>query len=327
MNGADQLLELRDLHVHFGSESRPLRAVDGVDLSVARGESVGLVGESGCGKSTLARTIMQLEQPVSGTVLFKGSDVSGLTGARRKAFVKNAQMVFQDPFGSLNPRMAVGAALREVLKVHHYGDTSRCAARAADLFEQVGLDPVYLERYPHEFSGGQRQRIGIARALAVEPDLILADEPVSALDVSVQVQILNLLLDLRKKLGLSYLFIAHDLAVVRYMCERIYVMYLGRIVESGPVEKIYTHPQHPYTRALLSAVPDVQRALNPEKGEGRVVLRGDVPSPTETIPGCPFHPRCPEAQDRCRTECPALKTLSSGHRAACLFARSPSVGR
>ena len=313
---------MRDLKVYFGPKRRPVRAVDGVTMGVARGESVGLVGESGCGKSTLGRAILKLEKITSGVVLFEGEDVSALKGERLRHLRRRAQMVFQDPFGSLNPRLSVGHAITEVLKVHGAGRSAERWARAAELFRAVGLDESYLRRYPHEFSGGQRQRIGIARALAVKPALLIADEPVSALDVSVQVQILNLMKDLRKAMDLSYLFVAHDLAVVRYVCDRILVMYLGRIVESAPADGLYRRPAHPYTEALLSAVPDVDKGLRSRKGKGggRIVLKGDIPSATKVIPGCPFHPRCPRAQGRCRQEEPPLREVAPGRLSACHFA-------
>ncbi len=315
------LVQVSDLRVYFGPARRPVRAVDGVSLEIGRGESVGLVGESGCGKSTLGRAILRLEKIQSGRILFDGTDVTSLNGLELKQFRKQAQMIFQDPFGSLNPRMSVGHALEEVLKVHGMRRRADRAARAVDLFKAVGLDPSYLDRYPHEFSGGQRQRIGIARALAVDPLLIIADEPVSALDVSVQVQILNLLKDLQRAMHLSYLFVAHDLAVVRYVSDRIVVMYLGRVMESAPAAEIYTRPANPYTEALLSAVPDVDKSLGKTKtGRKRIVLGGDIPSPASRISGCPFHPRCHRARARCREEAPALREVGAGHASACHFA-------
>jgi oligopeptide/dipeptide ABC transporter ATP-binding protein len=297
------------------------------------GESVGLVGESGCGKSTLGRAILRLEKITSGHVLFDATDISTLRGAGLKAFRRQAQMVFQDPFGSLNPRLSIGRAIEEVLLVH--GEKSRSARRdrTAELLKSVGLDPEYARRYPHEFSGGQRQRIGIARSLAVNPKLLVADEPVSALDVSVQVQILNLFKDLQQSMSLTYLFVAHDLAVVRYVCSRLLVMYLGRIVESSPAAELYERPGHPYTEALLGAVPDVDRGLRDRKVGGRwVVLKGDIPSPSSLIKGCPFHPRCPRAKPRCSEEVPALRELSRSRFSACHFAeellsRNASAGR
>lgn len=315
------LLEIKNLKVHFGSHKDPLRAVDGVDLEVGRGESVGLVGESGCGKTTLGRAILRLEQAQAGEIRYGGGDVLGFNAVEQKAFREQAQMIFQDPYGSLNPRITVGGALDEVLLVHGYGSKEERRERAVEIFRSVGLDPMYLDRYPHEFSGGQRQRIGIARALAVGPNLIIADEPVSALDVSVQVQILNLLKDLQQEYGLSYLFVAHDLAVVRYVTSRLYVMYLGKIVETGSAETVYGKPAHPYTEALLSAVPDVQRALHGGASEGeRIILRGDVPSATKVIPGCPFHPRCHRVQAKCKTDIPVLREVGEGRKSACHFA-------
>ncbi len=321
MNRANNLVEAIDVRVYYGTKRRPLRAVDGVSLTIARGESVGLVGESGCGKSTLGRAILRLEPLNSGTILYEGTDVAKLAGAGLKDFRRKAQMIFQDPFGSLNPRMSVGHALEEVLLVHGERSAETRQARAAELFRAVGLDPAYLRRYPHEFSGGQRQRIGIARALAVKPSLLVADEPVSALDVSVQVQILNLMKDLKQAMSLSYLFIAHDLAVVRYVSDRIVVMYLGKVVESAPSSALYVRAAHPYTEALLSAVPDVGRGLKARKGKHkRIVLSGDIPSATQVIPGCPFHPRCHRAKAKCSTELPALRDVAAGRKSACHFA-------
>jgi oligopeptide/dipeptide ABC transporter ATP-binding protein len=314
------LLEVNDLKVYYGSDDRQVRAVDGVSLRLAKGQCLGLVGESGCGKSTLGRAILRLEPIHSGQVHFNGVDITSLRGADLKAFRRKAQMVFQDPYGSLNPRMSIGRCIEEVLDVHRIGAKEQRMARVRELLEAVGLDPAYAGRYPHEFSGGQRQRIGIARALAVEPELIIADEPVSALDVSVQVQILNLLKDLQQKMNLTYLFVAHDLAVVRYICSDVVVMYLGRIMESGPSEEVYRQPAHPYTVALLSAVPDVDRALKARRSPAGN-LRGDVPSVSGSISGCPFHPRCPRAEARCREEAPVLRTVGTGGRcSACHFA-------
>ena len=315
------LLKVEDLRVYFGKRRAPVRAVDGVSFSIQPGESVGLVGESGCGKTTLGRAIMRLVDVHSGRIDFAGKDVAPLNNRELQAYRKRVQMIFQDPYGSLNARMSVGNAIQEVMQVHRMGGRAERRKRAQDLFHAVGLDPGYMDRYPHEFSGGQRQRIGIARALAVDPQLIIADEPVSALDVSVQVQILNLMKDLQQELNLAYLFIAHDLAVVRYICDRILVMYLGKIVESGTPDKILTRPTHPYTQALLSAVPDVDKGLKSRtEGSDRIVLKGDVPSPTRLIPGCPFHPRCPIARDRCRSEIPELREIRSGQWSACHFA-------
>jgi oligopeptide/dipeptide ABC transporter ATP-binding protein len=315
------LLEVEDVRVHYGSRRQPLRAVDGVTFVIRPGESVGLVGESGCGKSTLGRAILQIEKVNGGSIRFKGEDVTALEGRRLKAFRRRAQMVFQDPMGSLNPRITVGGALEEVLEVHRVGTREERRARVGELLALVGLDPAYRRRYPHEFSGGQRQRIGLARALALSPDLVIADEPVSALDVSVQVQVLNLMKDLQQRLGLAYLFIAHDLAAVRYVASRVLVMYLGRIVESGDAADIYGSPAHPYTVALLSAVPDVDRGLAARRGGvQRRPLQGDAAQTSPHIVGCPFHPRCPMAVDRCRAEAPALRIVAPGRASACHFA-------
>ncbi len=315
------LLEVRDLHVHYGHHRNPLKAVDGVSLTVNRGECVGLVGESGCGKSTLGRAILRLEKIRSGEVLFDGKSVLPLRGAALKSYRRRAQMVFQDPYGSLNPRISIGGALEEVLKVHGMKDRVARQKRAAELLFEVGLRPEFVRRYPHEFSGGQRQRIGIARALAVGPELIIADEPVSALDVSVQVQVLNLLRDIQQKKGISLLFVAHDLAVVRYISQRVVVMYLGRIVESGPAESLYRQPAHPYTAKLLSAVPDVEKGLRKraaksatdEKSPDAIVL-------TRPEKGCAFAPRCPLVQAACGEKTPELREVGDGRLSACHFA-------
>lgn len=261
VNEHPPLLDVNNLHVYYGPRPRLVRAVNGVDLTIQRGQRVGLVGESGCGKTTLGRAIMRLVDIQAGRIAYEGRDISRLKGASLQAYRKQVQMIFQDPYGSLNARMSVGRAIDEVLRVHGLGSRLARRRRAAALFESVGLDPDYMDRYPHEFSGGQRQRIGIARALAVEPQLIIADEPVSALDVSVQVQILNLMKDVQVERSLAYLFIAHDLAVVRYVCDRIFVMYLGNIVEAGPPEDLFLNPTHPYTKALIAAVPDVEKGL------------------------------------------------------------------
>jgi oligopeptide/dipeptide ABC transporter ATP-binding protein len=315
------MLDVQDVRVYYGSQRHPVRAVDGVSFALQRGAALGLVGESGCGKSTLGRALLRLEPVRSGRILLDGVDLVGLRGARLKAFRSRAQMIFQDPYGSLNPRHSVGGMLREAVAAHAKVDRADREERVAQLLRSVGLDPAYTRRYPHEFSGGQRQRLGLARALAVEPELIIADEPVSALDVSVQVQILNLLKDLQQQLNLALLFIAHDLAVVRYVCDHLLVMYLGKVVESAPAEALFAQPRHPYSEALLSAVPDVAKGLAARAtGLNRIVLRGDMPSPTLTIPGCPFHPRCHRVRARCTTEVPALREIGSGHCAACHFA-------
>lgn len=324
------LLEIDNLKVHFKSRGLLVRAVDGVSLRVEKGESVGLVGESGCGKSSLGNAVIRLVPVTEGRIVYDGLDVSALKGKSLKAYRRRVQMIFQDPFGSLNPRIPVGKAMSEVMKVHHImpeTDFSRKTAREfledriRHVLQTVGLDASYAWRYPHEFSGGQRQRIGIARAMVLNPSLVIADEPVSALDVSVQVQVLNLMKDLQKQLGLSYLFVAHDLAVVRYMCDRVMVMYRGRIVEEAPGEEIFNRPAHPYTEALLSAVPDLDKALRSRKeGSRRIVLKGDVPSASEKIPGCPFHPRCHRTEAICRKEEPPTVDVGKGHTSVCHFA-------
>ena len=322
---ADSLLSVRDLKKYyhatgmFGRTAPPVRAVDGVSFDIAAGETLALVGESGCGKSSVGRTILRLQEPTSGQALFEGVDLFSLDRSTLRGLRRRMQIIFQDPYSSLNPRMTVGAAIAEGIEIHRLAPRSEIPRRVAALLEEVGLDPAYARRYPHEFSGGQRQRIGIARALAVEPAFIVCDEPVSALDVSVQAQVLNLLSDLQRNRGLSYLFIAHDLAVVRQIAHRIAVMYLGRIVEEGATDDLLSNPRHPYTVALLSAVPEP----DPAARRDRIVLRGDLPSPSNPPPGCPFHTRCfhPLKNERCRTEVPALRPVE-GTRAACHYAES-----
>ena len=319
------LLSVRDLvkYYHstglFGRAAPPVRAVDGVSFDVAPGETLALVGESGCGKSSVGRTILRLQEPTSGKALFEGVDVFSLDRGTLRGLRRRMQIIFQDPYSSLNPRMRVGAAIAEGIEIHRLAPKSEIPDRVAALLEEVGLDPGYARRYPHEFSGGQRQRIGIARALAVQPAFIVCDEPVSALDVSVQAQVLNLLSDLQRQRGLSYLFIAHDLAVVRQIAHRVAVMYLGRIVEEGPTDQLLSHPRHPYTVALLSAVPEP----DPTSHRNRIVLGGDLPSPSNPPPGCPFHPRCfhPLKSERCRRELPLLRPVQ-GTVAACHYAES-----
>ena len=316
------LLEVENLKVHYpvrGSWFRPkrfVRAVDGVSFSLEAGETVGLVGESGCGKSTLGRALVRLEEPTAGRVLLDGKNMAALHGRELRRARRNFQMIFQDPYGSLNPRLTVWGALDEVLALHSGLEREARRRRAVELLDRVGLPAEALYRYPHQFSGGQRQRIGIARALAAEPRFIVADEPVSALDVSVQASIINLLDDIRRETGTSFLFIAHDLAVVEHISSRILVMYLGHIVESAPSRELVAAPLHPYSRALLSAVPTLDAA-----GRKRIVLPGDVPSPLSPPGGCPFHPRCPRAQERCRRERPVLRaTAADGARScACFF--------
>jgi oligopeptide/dipeptide ABC transporter ATP-binding protein len=294
-----------------------VRAVDGVTFEVGRGETLGLVGESGCGKSSVGRTILRLQEPTAGSAKFDGQDVFGLDKKNLRNLRKRMQIVFQDPYSSLDPRMTVGDSIAEGLEIHSLVPKAGIPDRVAALLDEVGLDRSYAERYPHEFSGGQRQRVGIARALAVEPSFIVCDEPVSALDVSVQAQVINLLMDLQARRGLSYLFIAHDLAVVRQIAHRIAVMYLGRIVETGPTEDVLTNPRHPYTQALLSAVP----VPDPEGQHLRIVLPGEPPSPSSPPSGCRFHPRCfhPKKNGLCVAEEPRLRQLS-GVTVACHYA-------
>ena len=325
----DALLAVQDLVKHytagglFGRSAPPVRAVDGVSFEVGRSETLALVGESGCGKSTVGRTVLRLQEPTAGRTLFEGHDVFALDRPRLRQLRRRMQIIFQDPYGSLNPRMTIGAAVAEGIEIHRLASGPEVARRVGALLEEVGLDPGYARRYPHEFSGGQRQRIGIARALAVEPIFIVCDEPVSALDVSVQAQVLNLLADLQRERGLSYLFIAHDLAVVRQVAQRTAVMYLGRIVETGPTEMLLRAPRHPYTVALLSAVPEP----DPTRHRARIVLGDDLPSPSNPPAGCPFHTRCfhPAKDARCRTEVPALRVVGDTV-AACHYAElTPSV--
>jgi oligopeptide/dipeptide ABC transporter ATP-binding protein len=290
-----------------------VRAVDGISFAVNRGETLALVGESGCGKSTTARLVLRLIDPTAGSVHFEGADITALTGEKLRKLRRRMQIVFQDPFASLNPRMTVGEILEEPLIVHGIGDREQRRARVAQLLNLVGLADFHAQRYPHEFSGGQRQRIGIARALAVEPALIVCDEPVSALDVSIQAQVINLLKDLQTRLGLSYLFIAHDLAVVKHTADRIAVMYLGQIVEIASKDALFSDPRHPYTRTLLAAIP----RPDPHRDRDRPVAGGDVPSPMNPPPGCRFHTRCPFVIERCRVEMPALRPWNDGHLTAC----------
>ncbi|MEL6431222.1 MAG: dipeptide ABC transporter ATP-binding protein [Planctomycetota bacterium] len=322
------LLEVTELHKHFpvgkkGLLGRPaqwLRAVDGVSFDIARGETLGLVGESGCGKSTCARTIVGLHDATSGSVRYEGTELTSLDRRARAPFRRRIQMIFQDPYASLDPRQTVSSILTEPLRIHRLAKPRERRLRAMQLLDAVGLNPRHVHRFPHEFSGGQRQRIGIARALSLEPDLIVCDEPVSALDVSIQAQVVNLLEELQERFGLSYLFIAHDLAVVRHICDRVAVMYLGKIVEIAERDALFEDPRHPYTRALLSAVPHPDPRI--ERTRERIVLEGDVPSPLDPPSGCRFHPRCVERGgvpgERCSSEEPSLLD----GRAAC-FLGSP----
>ncbi|MDP3936868.1 MAG: dipeptide ABC transporter ATP-binding protein [Deltaproteobacteria bacterium] len=325
---SENLLEVRDLRKYFplsaGLFSRrrgEVRAVDGVSFDLAEGETLGLVGESGCGKSTLGRAILRLIEPTAGKVTFQGEDVLSLDRRALRAKRRQMQIIFQDPYASLNPRMQVGDIVGEALTIHGIASGSERRERIVELLRIVGLAPEAYGRYAHEFSGGQRQRIGIARALAVIPKLIIADEPVSALDVSIQAQILNLLLDLQERFELTYLFISHDLRVVKNVSDRVAVMYLGKIVELAGRDALYKVPLHPYTQALLSAIP----LPDPRRKKRRIILQGDVPSPINPPPGCAFHTRCAYAEARCREESPGLREILPGHFASCHFA--PDVGR
>jgi oligopeptide/dipeptide ABC transporter ATP-binding protein len=320
----EPLLQVRDLvkrfpvrRTLFARPSAWVQAVDGVSLDLYPGETLALVGESGSGKTTLGRLLLRLLDPTSGTIRFDGTDFLALKPRDLRRARRHIQVIFQDPYGSLNPRMTVGAIVREPLDIHKVGKTrAEREAMVDTLLARVGLDPGMKRRYPHAFSGGQRQRIGIARAMALRPRLIVADEPVSALDVSVQAQVLNLMLDLQQEVGCAYLFIAHDLAIVERFADRVAVMYLGRIVESGPTRDLFSDPRHPYTRALLQAIP----VPDPDRVRDVPVVEGDPPSPTDPPPGCRFHPRCPIAVEVCRRDDPALRQMAPGHLAACHLA-------
>ena len=323
---SEVLLEVRNLVKHFpvgggffGRNEGTVRAIDGISFSLRRGETLGLVGESGCGKTTTGRCILQLERPTSGQIIFEGTDLASHSPSALRVLRRRMQVIFQDPYSSLNPRMTIGQILAEPLKVHRLV-TSKAgrADRVRELLTQVGLLPQHADRYPHQLSGGQRQRVGIARALAMEPSLIVCDEPVSALDVSIQAQIINLLEELQSRLGLTYLFIAHDLSVVRHISDRVVVMYLGKVVEVADRQRLYEAPIHPYTRALLSAVPIPDPKL--EAKRERTVLRGEVPSPLTPPSGCVFHPRCPIAEPRCSAETPVLREIRPEQWGACHLA-------
>jgi oligopeptide/dipeptide ABC transporter ATP-binding protein len=318
--GNATVLDVVNLKKHFPVKKGLLRrtvgqvyAVDGVSFSINEGETLGLVGESGCGKSTVARTVLRLIEPTDGSILLDGNDVTRLGKAAMRPYRRQMQMIFQDPFSSLNPRMSAGDIVGEPLSVHGIAHGKQKEILTAAIFDQVGLRRSQMRAYPHEFSGGQRQRISIARALSLNPRLIVADEPVSALDVSIQAQVINLMMDLQREKRLSYLFIAHDLAVVEHISHRIAVMYLGRIVEYADKKTLFTQPKHPYTEALLSAVP----VPNPKLRREKRLLQGDVPSPINPPPGCTFHTRCPYAQERCRVEVPVLKEIGPGHGVSC----------
>ncbi|ASA23055.1 ABC transporter ATP-binding protein [Paenibacillus donghaensis] len=314
------ILEVTNLKKHypirkglFSKQVGAVKAVDGITLSVEQGETLAVVGESGCGKSTTGRAILRLIEPTEGEIRFNGTDVRSLNPEQLRRFRTDMQMVFQDPYASLDPRWTVQRILEEPMRTHESAANSELKNRVAQLMEVVGLSPYQAGRFPHEFSGGQRQRIGIARALALNPKFIVCDEPVSALDVSIQAQVLNLMQDLQQQYGLTYMFISHDLSVVKFISDRVAVMYLGRIVELAPTKELFANPQHPYTKALMSAVP----VPNPELKKTRIVLTGDVPNPETPPSGCAFHPRCPFAMDRCRSEEPVLRELESGHQVSC----------
>ncbi|OMF61463.1 peptide ABC transporter ATP-binding protein [Paenibacillus sp. FSL R5-0490] len=322
-----EILQVRDLQQYFpikggvfGRTVNHVKAVDGVNFTIYEGETVSIVGESGCGKSTTGRAILRLDEPTGGEVIFQGTNLLSKSKREMRSIRKDLQVIFQDPFASLNPRRSVGQTLEEAMGILNVVPKADRRRRAVELLEQVGLKEEHIDRYPHEFSGGQRQRIGIARALAVEPKLIICDEAVSALDVSVQAQVLNLLKKLQKEYGLTYLFISHDLGVVRHISDRIIVMYLGKVVEIAEKKSLFNNPRHPYTQALLSAIPEPNR----KKKKERIILKGDVPSPIDPPAGCRFHTRCPLATDLCRQSDPELKSLGEGHQAACHYAEAIS---
>jgi len=321
-NTHQKLVEVRGLKMWFPimrgilqKHVADVKAVDGLNFDVFQGETLGLVGESGCGKSTTGRAILQLYKPTAGSVLFEGSDLVALKGEDLRKMRRRMQMIFQDPYASLNPRMTVGSIVAEPLEVHNIGTKSERVERVRELLKVVGLNPYFINRYPHEFSGGQRQRIGVARALAVNPAFIVCDEPISALDVSIQAQVINLLEDLQEQFGLTYLFIAHDLSVVRHISDRIAVMYLGKIMELADRDELYRNPMHPYTQALLSAVPIPDPVI--EEKRQRIILEGDVPSPVNPPKGCNFSTRCPKVLDICKEQEPEFRDYGSGHWAAC----------
>jgi oligopeptide transport system ATP-binding protein len=324
-NSREVLIQVENLKKHFPimrgvfrRQVGAVQAVDGVTFNIYQGETLGLVGESGCGKSTTGRVVLQLLEPTDGTVEYKGRDLTTLSKSEMRRMRRHMQMIFQDPYASLNPRMTVGNIIGEPLKIQKIGNADERKKRVQELLQVVGLNPYFINRYPHEFSGGQRQRIGVARALATNPEFIVADEPISALDVSVQAQVVNLLGDLRDELGLTYLFIAHDLSMVRHISDRVAVMYLGRIVELGETNDVYEHPLHPYTQALLSAIPMPDPDAEAERK--RIILEGDVPSPAHPPSGCRFHPRCGYATDICKEEDPENRNFGAGeipHWVAC----------
>ncbi len=323
-----ELIQVKNLVKHFPVENSDdvVQAIDDVSFDIFAGETLGLVGESGCGKSTVGRCILRLYEPTSGEIWFENKDITNLPNAEMQALRREMQIIFQDPYASLNPRLNIQSIVGEPLKIHGIGNKSERKEKVADLMRKVGLEPNYMSRYPHEFSGGQRQRIGIARALALNPKLIIADEPVSALDVSVQAQVVNLLQDLQSEFGLTYLFISHGLAVVEHISQRVAVMYLGKIVEIAESRELYENPLHPYTKALLSAIP----VPDPKHKRDRIVLHGDVPAPINPPSGCRFRTRCPLAIDDCAKEVPELREIKKDHFAACIrvdgYENSPSIG-
>jgi len=324
MKEDERLVEVQDLRMHFPittggllkRRAAVIRAVDGVSFEIRRGETLGLVGESGCGKTTVGRCLLMLYRPTTGRILFEGQDLTRLHAGGLRRLRRRMQMIFQDPYSSLNPRLTVGSIIGEPLVVHGVARGRELRERVGEIMRIVGLNPYFMNRYPHEFSAGQRQRIGIARALSLEPSLIVCDEPISALDVSIQAQILNLLKDLQARFGLTYLFIAHDLAAVRHISDRVAVMYLGRLMELAPSEEIYQNPLHPYTKALLSAVPIPDPAM--EASRERIILRGEVPSPASPPSGCVFHTRCPIAIEECQRAVPEFRQVKPEHWVACI---------
>ncbi|MFH1632484.1 MAG: ABC transporter ATP-binding protein [Chloroflexota bacterium] len=323
MNPEKTLIRVENLTKHFPitrgiivqRQVGAVQAVDNVSFSIRQGETLGLVGESGCGKSTTGRTILQLHRPTSGKVYYNDTDLTAIKGEEMRRFRRDMQIIFQDPYASLSPRMTVGSIVAEPLEVHRIGNAKERRERVKDLLQLVGLNPYFINRYPHEFSGGQRQRIGVARAIALQPNFIVCDEPIAALDVSIQAQVVNLLEELQGRLGLTYLFIAHDLSMVRHIADRTAVMYLGKIVELADRDELYGHPLHPYAQALLSAVPIPNPAK--ERGRKRIILKGDVPSPVDPPSGCRFHPRCSVAEEICQQEHPEWREVGSDHWVAC----------